>query len=136
MHSTSPVVLIVGDHEDVLAMYAFGLLAMGFLPVTARTTEEAIARARDVHPNVIVTDVTSPGTRGLELTRRLRENANTKRAGIIALIGHAGASIQQQAEEAGCDCLVLKPCLPDALALAIRDVLDSRIFDSRDADSL
>jgi hypothetical protein len=34
VHRESPVVLLVDDHEDSVAMYAIGLLAMGFQPVT------------------------------------------------------------------------------------------------------
>ena len=41
VHTTPPVVLVVDDHEDSLAMYAQGLLAMGFQPTTAVTGEEA-----------------------------------------------------------------------------------------------
>jgi hypothetical protein len=35
VHRESPIVLLVDDHEDSAAMYAIGLLAMGFQPVTA-----------------------------------------------------------------------------------------------------
>jgi two-component system, cell cycle response regulator DivK len=126
VQSNSPVVLIVDDHEDSLAMYSFGLLAMGFQPLTAETAEDAFLRACQFHPDVVVADVTLPGSSGLDLTRRLREDARTRDAGIIVLTGHAGASVKQQADDAGCDRFVLKPCLPDALACEIRDVLTER----------
>ena len=126
MQAISPVVLIVDDHEDSLAMYAFGLLAMGFQPVTAETAEDAFARACDIHPSVVVTDMTLPGGSGLDLTRRLREDVRTRNTGIIVLTGHAGTALLQQTAEAGCDRFVAKPCMPDALAWAIRDVLANR----------
>jgi CheY-like chemotaxis protein len=127
MPSISPVVLIVDDHEDSLAMYAFGLLAMGFQPVMADTAEEAFARACDVHPSVVVTDADLSGTSGLDLTRRLREDRRTQDTAIIVMTGEASASVRHQADEAGCDRFLLKPCMPDDLALAIRDVLVARI---------
>jgi hypothetical protein len=46
--------LIVGDHQDSAAMYAIGLLAMGFQPLTANTAEEGFARACLFHPDVVV----------------------------------------------------------------------------------
>jgi two-component system, cell cycle response regulator DivK len=121
--SAPPVVLLVDDHEDSLAMYAIGLLAMGFQPVTAGTAEAAFARACELHPEVIVADITLPDTSGLELTRRLRQDGRTRDMRIIVLTGHAGDSVKQQADDAGCDRFLVKPCLPDTLALEIRNVL-------------
>src|SRR5688500_2340649 len=70
----SPVVLIVDDHQDSVAMYAFGLLAMGFQPVTAGTAAEAFGRACTCYPDVVVADVTLSGGSGLDLTRQLRQD--------------------------------------------------------------
>ena len=126
MQYHSPVVLIVDDHQDSLAMYAFGLLAMGFQPLTADTAEEAFARACDIRPSVVVTDVALSGTSGLDLIRRLRDDTRTQDTAIILLTGQASASVQQEADEAGCDRFLTKPCMPDTLAVAIRDLLESR----------
>jgi two-component system, cell cycle response regulator DivK len=135
MPSRPPVILIVDDHEDSLAMYAFGLLAMGFQPITADTAEEALARACEFRPDVVVADVALPGISGLDLTRRLREDARTRDAGIIVLTGNVGPSVKQQADDAGCDRFLLKPCMPDALAGEIRDVIDHRHQDAAGAHS-
>jgi CheY-like chemotaxis protein len=125
----SPVVLIVDGHEDSRAMYACGLLAMGFQPVLAATGEEALARAGELHPDAIVADVRLPGISGLDLTRRLRGDLSTRETGIVVLTGHAGADVVQEATAAGCDRFLLKPCLPDALAFQIREVLMNRQHD-------
>jgi hypothetical protein len=45
MISSRPVVLLVDRHEDTLDMYATGLLAMGFQPVTATNVDDAFVRA-------------------------------------------------------------------------------------------
>lgn len=133
MHTTPPTVLIVDDDEDSLAMYAYGLLAMGFQPVTASTAEEAFARACVVRPDAVVADVGLPGVSGLDLTRRLRDDARTKNAGILVLTGHAALSVKQQADAAGCDRFLVKPCLPDALAFEVHNVLVARHRDAVDA---
>ena len=129
MQSHPPVVLIVGDQQDALAMYAIGLLTMGFQPVTAGSSDVGFRRACDTHPEVIVADVRMPASSGFDLTRRLREDDRTKDSGIILLIDQASDSVMQQARDAGCDRLLLMPCLPDALALEIHDMLASRRHD-------
>lgn len=118
------MVLLVDDHEDSVAMYALGLLAMGFEPVTAETADDAFARTCELKPDVIVADVTLRGTSGLELARRLRQDGRTKDTRIIVLTGNASAAVERQAFDAGCDRFIVKPCLPDALALEIRNVLN------------
>jgi CheY-like chemotaxis protein len=75
---------------------------------------------------VIVADVSLGGMSGLDLARRLRGDTRTRGAGIIVLTGHAFGRIKDKAEAAGCDRSLLKPCLPDVLALEIRDVLLQR----------
>jgi two-component system, cell cycle response regulator DivK len=122
----TPIVLLVDDHEDSAAMYAVGLLAMGFAPVTAATAEDGFERACRFKPDVVVADLSLAGMAGLDLTRRLRRDTRTRDARIIVLTGYALGGIKDKAEAAGCDRLLLKPCLPDVLALEIRNVLHHR----------
>ena len=122
----APIVLLVDEQQDSAALNAIGLLAMGFLLVTAGTAEDAFARACQVRPDVIVTDVTMTDASGVELTRRLRGDVRTRNVGIIGLTGQTFGVTKRAAEEAGCDRFVMKPCLPDVLALEIREVLNHR----------
>jgi len=119
-----PVVLLVEDHDDSAAMYAIGLLAMGFQPVTAGTAEDGFDRACRLQPDVIVADMALPGMSGIDLTRRLRDDVRTRSARIIVLTGHVHDGLKEKAHKAGCDRFLVKPCLPDVLALEIRDVLN------------
>ena len=120
------IVLLVDEHQDSAALNAIGLLAMGFLLVTAGTAEDAFARACQVRPDVIVTDVTMTDASGVEPTRRLRGDMRTRKVGMIGRTGKTFGVTKRAAEEAGCDRFVMKPCLPDALALEIREVLNHR----------
>lgn len=122
----SPIVLLVDDHEDSAAMYAIGLLAMGFQPVIAATAEEGFEHACRLAPDVIVADVSAAGESGLDLTRRLRREARTRSTRIIVLTSSTLGGIKGKAEAAGCDGFLVKPCLPDVLALEIRNVLHRR----------
>ena len=123
----SPVVLLIDDHPDSVEMYSVGLLSEGFHPLSATNVQDGFACACECHPDVIVADLRLQGGSGLELTRRLRADLRTKDAGIIMLTGHAVGSVEEQAFAAGCDRFLVKPCVPDALALEIRKVLRDRL---------
>ena len=120
-----PVVLIVADDAELMAMYVFGLLAIGFQPVTASTVDEALMRARQVRPDVVVADIMRSISSAVDLTRRLRASSLTMDAAILILTDQP-ATTQQAAFGAGCDRIVLKPCYPDALALVIQEALADR----------
>lgn len=121
-----PIVLLIDDHKDSASMYAIGLLAMGFQPVTAPTADDGFEHACRFRPDIIVADVSLAGIFGFELTRRLRGDTRTRGAGIIILSGQGFGAIKHKAEAAGCDRFLMKPCMPDVLALEIRDVLRQR----------
>jgi hypothetical protein len=44
----------------------------------------------------------------------------------VVLTSHVSGAAAQAYDDAGCDRFLLKPCMPDALGLEIRDVLASR----------
>lgn len=129
MSTRPPVVLLIDDHQDTLAMYAIGLLAMGFHPLTADGVQDGFACACGSHPDAIVADVMLRDGSGLDLARRLRDDARTRHTPVIVLTGYSLESVQQQARDAGCDRIVEKPCLPDALAVEIRDAINGRLRD-------
>lgn len=120
----APVVLMVDDHVDSLEIYEILLRTTGFTPLTARTAEDAFAQACAGRPEVVVADVTLPGASGVELVRRLRADARTRDAGVIVLTGHGAEQMRREAEAAGCDRFLLKPCLPDVLTSGIRELVD------------
>ena len=121
-----PVVLIVAGDQALLAMQAFGLLAMGFQPVVVQNADDGFARACEFNPDVIVVDVDTVAASGWQLAHRLRSDTRTRNAGIIALTGNDSGPATQQAADVGFDRLLLKPCAPDSLALAIREVFAHR----------
>ena len=127
MQTRSPVVLIVDDHPDSLAVYAFGLLAMGFQPVMANNLEDGFARACELHPDVVVADIALTDPVAVGFTRRFRDDPRTSQARIIALTSLTPRTLDAAGPEPnGCDRVLLKPCSPDALAFEIHDLLCPR----------
>jgi CheY-like chemotaxis protein len=122
--SDRPRVLLVDDYPDAREMYTEYLEYSGFEVVEAGNGMEALQRAVDATPDIILMDLSLPVMDGWEATRRLKADERTASIPVVALTGHALAGHADGAREAGCDAFVTKPCLPDALVAEIRRLLD------------
>jgi two-component system cell cycle response regulator DivK len=120
-----PRVLLVDDYDDAREMYAEYLKFSGFETVQAASGPEAVRRALESHPDIVVMDLSLPVMDGWEATRRLKADERTAGIPILALSGHALTNLSQRAKQAGFDGFVAKPCLPEDLIAEIRKVLDS-----------
>src|SRR5437763_10728246 len=119
-----PRVLLVDDYPDAREMYTEYLEFSGFDVVEAENGMEALQRAVDAAPDIILMDLSLPVMDGWEATRRLKADKRTASIPVVALTGHALAGISEGARKAGCDAFVTKPCLPEDLVKEIRKVLD------------
>ena len=86
---------------------------------------EALQRAVDSAPDIILMDLSLPVMDGWEATRRLKADKRTASIPVVALTGHALAGISESVKRAGCVAFVTKPCLPEDLVKEIRRILDS-----------
>jgi CheY-like chemotaxis protein len=118
-----PRVLLVDDYPDAREMYTEYLQYSGFDVVEAGNGMEALQRAVDATPDIILMDLSLPVMDGWEATRRLKADHRTASIPVVALTGHALAGISEGARLAGCDAFVTKPCLPEDLVKEIRRIL-------------
>lgn len=121
--STRQRVLLVDDYPDAREMYSEYLKYSGFDVVEAANGVEALQRALDHTPDIILMDLSLPVMDGWEATRRLKADPRTARIPVVALTGHALSGTNEGAVKAGCDAFVTKPCLPEDLVQEIRSVL-------------
>jgi CheY-like chemotaxis protein len=119
-----PLVLVVEDYQDAREMYAAYLQFSGYGVAEAANGVEAVEKAQELLPDIVLMDLALPRMDGWEATRRLKADARTRHIPVVALTGHALAGHAEGAREAGCDAFVTKPCLPDALVAEIQRVLD------------
>jgi CheY-like chemotaxis protein len=117
-------VLVVDDYPDAREMYGAYLEYSGFEVVEAGNGVEALQRAVETEPDIILMDLSLPVMDGWEATRRLKADQRTAGIPVVALTGHALVGISDGAKRAGCDAFVSKPCLPEDLVKEIRKVLD------------
>jgi CheY-like chemotaxis protein len=121
-----PLVLVVEDYQDAREMYAAYLQFSGYEVAEAANGVEAIEKARELLPDIVLMDLALPRMDGWEATRQLKSDPKTRNIPVVALTGHALAGHAEGARAAGCDAFVTKPCLPDALVTEIKRLLDSQ----------
>ena len=120
-----PLVLVVDDYEDSREMSMEFLSLSGFRVAEAKDGLEAVARALELQPDVILMDYSLPGIDGWEATRRIRAaaNGNAKTIRIVGLTGYGEAEELDRAKQAGCDAFITKPCPPDKLVAEIQKLV-------------
>lgn len=121
----TPLILVVDDYQDAREMYAEYLQFSGFRVAEAKTGNEALEKAFELRPDLILMDLSLPGMDGWEATRLLKLDERTRQIPVVALTGHALAGASEGARKAGCDSFVTKPCLPDDLVLEVRRMLNA-----------
>jgi len=118
-----PLVLLVDDIEDCRDVYGQFLRFTGYEVVEATDGYEALATAVTLVPDAIVMDLWLPHLDGWESIRRLKASPTTASIPILVLTGDAYAQARHDAEDAGCQAYLVKPCLPMAVAAEIGRLL-------------
>jgi signal transduction histidine kinase len=102
-------ILVAEDSESNIDVISEYLPALGYRVVAARDGTEAIARAREERPDVILMDIQMPVMDGLEATRRIRADADLGDIPIIALTALAMPGDRERCLEAGASEYLDKP---------------------------
>src|SRR5665811_2606045 len=92
----------------------------GFRVVTASSGEEALAKAEQIRPDIILLDIVMPDLDGIEVMRQLRERRPVP---VILLTAKASTADKAKGLDLGADDYVAKPFHPDELAARVRAVL-------------
>ena len=119
--------LLVEDDRDGRRLYTEWLTHAGFKVDQAHNGLQALERAFEAVPDVVVTDLNIPGIDGYELTRRLKQDPRTKSVPVLAVTGYAAfAADPGRAQRAGCDAVLEKPCSAEDLEAAIRTLISGQ----------
>jgi two-component system cell cycle response regulator DivK len=109
-------VLIIEDNPANMALATFVVQSAGHTVIGATDAETGLTMARAERPFLILMDIQLPGMDGLEATRRLKGDDETRAIPVIALTALAMKGDEERIRAAGCDGYIAKP-------LAYRDLL-------------
>jgi len=116
-------VLIVDDEPDALELIAFNLKGAGLDVITAADGNEALKKASQHAPDLIVLDVMLPEVDGLEVCKVLRRDRKTTGIPILMLTARAAEIDRVLGLELGADDYVTKPFSPRELVLRVKRLL-------------
>ena len=114
-------ILIVDDERDLVDAYVRLLARSGHGALAAFDAAQAIGLIDSEQPDLVLTDLSLPGSSGLDVVRHAR--AKSAITPIIVMTGHNTAEVNQAALEAGADVSLLKPVAIGELTRVIADAL-------------
>jgi len=118
------LVLIVEDFDDAREILSSMLQFYGFRVAEAVRGSEAVEKAVQLLPDIVLMDLALPGMDGYQATRSLKSNPRTRKIPVIAVTAHALPEDEKKAREAGCDSFLTKPVHPTELLGEMRRFLD------------
>jgi two-component system cell cycle response regulator DivK len=102
-------VLVVEDNELNLKLFCDLLRAHDFAAEPVKDGREAVARARDFMPELIVMDIQMPYVTGLELIQQMKLDQQLRAIPIMAVTAYAGHEDEERIRTAGANAYVSKP---------------------------
>src|SRR5438309_412706 len=116
-------ILVVDDQRPNVEMMAGVLKARGYTVFTAYDGQQALEQVRDVHPDLVVSDILMPNMDGYDLCRRLRGAPATALLPIVLVTSLDAQGERIKGLEAGADDFLSKPVNWEELFARVRSLL-------------
>ncbi|MFT5366189.1 MAG: phosphate regulon transcriptional regulator PhoB [Candidatus Latescibacterota bacterium] len=116
-------ILVVEDEPDILEMVRYNLAQAGFGVAVAEEGEGVQQQVQQDRPDLIILDLMLPGMDGLEVCKRLKQDAHTREIPVVMLTARKDEIDRIVGLELGADDYVIKPFSPRELVLRIRAIL-------------
>ena len=126
-------ILLVDDEPDIIEILAYNLSNEGYQIETAINGRDALEKANDWKPHLVLLDVMMPEMDGIETCEQLRKNPSLSNLVIVFLTARSEDYSQVAGLEAGADDYITKPIKPKVLTSKIKAIL--RRFNSFDANN-
>ena len=124
VHRGQPRVLIADDEPDMLK-YLKSQLSVNFQVIEAVDGQQAVEKANQFLPDVIVCDMMMPEKNGLEVCRELRERISTRSIPILLLTARADEETKLTALSAGANDFITKPFSMTELSVRLKNLFDT-----------
>ena len=120
--STAKKILIADDEPDILDIISFNLKTEGYEVTTAANGDQAIEKAGQTTPDLIILDMMMPGKNGIEVCNILRSQPAFASTLIIFLTAINDENTEIKGLETGADDYITKPVSPKVLISKIKSL--------------
>ena len=116
-------ILVVDDDPDIARFVEVNLRSAGYDVAVAGDGEEALEKAAELRPDLVLLDVMMPRIDGFEVAQRLRKNPQTANTSIIMLTAKALSADKVTGLQSGADDYIIKPFDPIELLARVKGTL-------------
>lgn len=116
-------ILVVDDDPEIVSFLRRGLIYEGYSVDTASDGTEALAKAREKEPDLVILDILMPGIDGIEASKRLRQAGDVP---ILMLTAKGTVADRVAGLDSGADDYMVKPFAFDELLARVRALLRRR----------
>ncbi len=120
---SDPVILVAEDERDIRELIVITLQIAGFRVVDVPNGEEAVKKATEITPDLILMDVRMPKMTGFEACKALKREEKTQDIPIIFLSAKGREGEISTGLELGAEEYFLKPFAPDDLIRRVNRIL-------------
>ena len=115
--------LVIEDHPEMIDVLIRHLKKLEFTVISANNGMEGVEKAMEAKPDLILMDIMMYGMDGIEATRMIRSNPETKDIPILAITSLFRESELRGCTEAGCNDYLLKPFTFEQLREKIQETI-------------
>ncbi|RLD51596.1 MAG: hypothetical protein DRI97_15485, partial [Bacteroidetes bacterium] len=125
LSENTPLVLIVEDH-GALRIHIKKLLWDFYRTELATHGKEGLELARDLNPDLIISDIMMPEMDGIEMCKQIKEDPKLKHIPVILLSAKGDLESKIKGFDTGADDYIEKPFSPQHLRSRVTNLIDSR----------
>ena len=123
---TEKTILVADDETHILHVVSLKLRNAGYRVLTAHDGQEALEMALQERPHLLITDYHMPQLSGLEVCRRLKQDASRPQIPVIMLTARGYHLEPHDTEQSGILKMLSKPFSPRQLLATVNEVLEGK----------
>lgn len=117
-------ILIVEDNELNMKLFNDLLVAQGYQTLKSDDGVTALEKAKAEQPDLILMDIQLPSVSGLEVTKWIKDDDDTKSIPIIAVTAFAMKGDEEKIRDGGCEAYISKPISVPSFIKTIKEFLE------------
>jgi DNA-binding response OmpR family regulator len=126
LHAVKNKLLVVDDDAEARGLLDYVLCGAGYEVTLASTGIEAVEKARQIGPDLVLLDIMLPDMDGFAVAELLRHQPATARAPVIMLSAYGGMSVQARGLECGVYRCLLKSVGVELILACVMEALLGR----------